>query len=624
MKKLINIFFILVFALLHIDGSAQNLAVESFSLDQTDLTANTPGTIEYDQNGEVCALIKVETTQKGFTFDTGMLGIVRTIEKPGEIWVYVPFGLRRMTIQHPQLGILRNYNFPYPVEKARTYIMKLTSGNVRTIIEKVPTKQFLCIELDPVNSFLEIDGKMKAVENGVYQELLSFGRYNYRVSAENYHDLEGSLELKDPENPHLLKLKLKPAFGHLSVLENMQADILGAVVYVDNKLVGKVPIRNHQLSSGLHSIRIIKEMYKVYNDTFTLSDEENLVLTPMLEADYAEVTLTTDDGAEIHVNGVKKGDGNWNGKLSNGSYVFETRKDGHVPYSIEYEITSADHGSVIQIQGPTPLFGQLAISSTPVGAQIDINGVNAGNTPKYISNQVVGTYIVTVSHDGYEPQSKQVTVTEGEEASLNFALREKVQPAAQSETSYSYNSYSPSQYKSSTSSSSTKTYASNKNKKRYFGIIEAGYGYEFNASNHILGADFVNGIMLTETVGIGVGLGLIGNHHGDISMPAYFHLRSDFRNNMFASVNCGYNIQLKVYDIMFDGFFIEPSVGVGFDVGNSSRITVGLGFNMGKMTYKLFGYELQYDYINGWSEFQTFLKDDEMGYVPNIKLGFRF
>ena len=81
--------------------NAQEMSVKSFYLAETDLTANTPGTMVHDQNGNVCALIKVETTHKGFTFDVGVLGVVSVVENPAEIWVYVPFGIRKITIQHP-------------------------------------------------------------------------------------------------------------------------------------------------------------------------------------------------------------------------------------------------------------------------------------------------------------------------------------------------------------------------------------------------------------------------------------------------------------------------------------------------------------------------------------------
>ena len=76
-------------------ASAQ-IAVASFSLLENDLTANTSGTMVTDQNGDKCALIKVETTQTGFTFNAGQLGVTKTEQHPGEIWVYVSAGVRRI------------------------------------------------------------------------------------------------------------------------------------------------------------------------------------------------------------------------------------------------------------------------------------------------------------------------------------------------------------------------------------------------------------------------------------------------------------------------------------------------------------------------------------------------
>lgn len=64
---------------------SQSISVSSFKLLDSDLTANTAGTMEQDQNGEVAALIKVVTTQTGFAFDGGAMGIVKTKQTPGEI-----------------------------------------------------------------------------------------------------------------------------------------------------------------------------------------------------------------------------------------------------------------------------------------------------------------------------------------------------------------------------------------------------------------------------------------------------------------------------------------------------------------------------------------------------------
>ena len=431
----------LILALASIIGvQAQELAVQSFVLAETDLTANTPGTMIQDQNGNVCALIKVETTQKGFTFDVGVLGVMSVVEQPGEIWVYVPFGVRKITVRHPQLGVLRDYQIPCAIEKGRTYIMTLTAGTVRTIVDYAPSKQFLQIQLNPADAILEINGKIKVADNGVYQELLPFGRYQYKAYSPDYHDLVGVVEVSDPDNAHKLNLTLKAAFGRLSVLERSQPDMAGASVYVDEKYIGKVPVKDFKIASGSHRVRILKEMYEPYNQTFTVSDEQNLQMTPTLVPDFAEVTLSTAEDAEILVNGEYKGTRKWSGKLSNGSYIFETRMQGHIPYKMSYDISRNDQGKTINLQGPTPIYGSLAISSTPSNAKITINGKSVGETPKYISRQVIGKYTVTAEMDGYQKQTKTVEVAEGAEASLTFELKKQetavaVAPAAGSGTS---------------------------------------------------------------------------------------------------------------------------------------------------------------------------------------------
>lgn len=438
MKKILSM---LILALASIVGvQAQELAVQSFVLAETDLTANTPGTMVQDQNGNVCALIKVETTQKGFTFDVGVLGVMSVVDQPGEIWVYVPFGVRKITVRHPQLGVLRDYQIPCAIERGRTYIMKLTSGTVRTIVDYAPSKQFLQIQLTPADAILEINGKVKVADNGVYQELLPFGRYQYKAYSPDYHDLVGVIEVSDPDNAHKLNLTLKAAFGRLSVLERSQPDMAGASVYIDEKYIGKVPVKDLKIASGSHRVRILKEMYEPYNQTFTVSDEQNLQMTPTLVPDFAEVTLFTAEDAEILVNGEYKGTRKWSGKLSNGSYIFETRMQGHIPYKMSYDISRNDQGKTINLQGPTPIYGSLAISSTPPNAKITINGKSVGETPKYISRQVIGKYTVIAEIDGYQKQTKTVEVAEGAEASLTFELKKQetavaIVPAAGSGTS---------------------------------------------------------------------------------------------------------------------------------------------------------------------------------------------
>ena len=117
MRSLLNI---------NIDNES-TMYISEFYLDESDLTANQQGTTVFDNNGNKCALLKIQTLKTGFTFDVGSLGVIKTEQHTGEIWVYVPGGIKRLTIHHPNYTTIKNYTIPVTVQKARTYIVTLVN-----------------------------------------------------------------------------------------------------------------------------------------------------------------------------------------------------------------------------------------------------------------------------------------------------------------------------------------------------------------------------------------------------------------------------------------------------------------------------------------------------------------
>ena len=187
---------LLVLLIASVRVSAQTMSVESFKLLPNDLTANTYGTMQRDQNGDVAALIKMVTSETGFVFDGGMMGIVKTEQKTGEVWIYVPHGLQRITISHQQLGVLRDYYFPVPIEKARTYEMRLLSGRVKTVIEDEFAAQYVIFKLNPTNAIVYIDGTAyTAQSDGTVSQLLSYGSHEYRVELFGYKTDAGVIQV---------------------------------------------------------------------------------------------------------------------------------------------------------------------------------------------------------------------------------------------------------------------------------------------------------------------------------------------------------------------------------------------------------------------------------------------
>ncbi|MBQ1201534.1 MAG: SEL1-like repeat protein, partial [Alistipes sp.] len=145
-----------------------------------------------------------------------------------------------------------------------------------------------------------------------------------------------------------------------------------------------------------------------------------------LKADAATVTLTAPDNAEIWVNGVMKGTNSWSGTLNSGTYIFEARKAGHKSATLSKHITSAQSVQSYTLPAPTPIFGSLIISGTPINADVTLDGKAVGQLPLKLGDILVGEHTVVVSKSGYESYTQSVTVAEGRTATINATLKKQI------------------------------------------------------------------------------------------------------------------------------------------------------------------------------------------------------
>ena len=418
-KKYIFIFLMALFAAL--SAKAQNnIAVASFRLLDTDLTANLQGTMRIDQNGHTCALIKVVTTQTGFTFDVGIMGITDTEQKAGEIWVWVPFGVKHINIGHPTLGFLRDYYFPCSVEEARTYEMVLTTGEVVIHVKETVQQQYLMFQISPHDAVLEVDNQVWNVSaEGTAKKYVNFGTYDYRVQAPNYHSEVGKVTVNDPKNKHVVKVDLDPNFGWIEV---SGTGLQGACVYIDNALIGKAPCKSEALKSGQHSVKIAKELYETYTQTVTVTDNETTRISPSLTADFANITLAVDADAEIWVNDELKGTRRWTGNLATGTYKIECKMPSHEASLTNKDIDNTMNGQTISLNAPRPIYGALNVDATPDFCDLYIDGKKVGETPMFVSELLIGRHEVKISKANYADYSETVTIAKGETKTVNATL----------------------------------------------------------------------------------------------------------------------------------------------------------------------------------------------------------
>ena len=400
-------------------ANAQEISVSSFKLLENDLTANTYGTMQKDHNGEVAALIKIPTTVQGFTFDGGMVGIVKTEQHVGEIWVYVPHGIKRISIFHQQLGYLRDYYFPIPIDKARTYEMKVVTAQVQTITNVTVQQQFVVFQVQPTDASVEINDEILIVnEQGMATKRLPYGRYNYRVSSPNYHTQAGVLDV-NAESKAMVQVDLKPNFGWID-LQAYEA-YHGAYVYLDGQRIGQLPMKSEALKSGSHRLRVMKSSYKVWEQDVTVSDNETTQLVVQLQSSLASVTLLADENCEIWLDGEQKGVGQCTLNLEPGEYKAEARRAGYQSSSILVQVTDTESKS-FTLPAPVALYGSMEILSFPMGATVYLDEAHVGETPLLLNNILVGTHQIRFESDGYASLLKTVEVAHSQTASLNVSM----------------------------------------------------------------------------------------------------------------------------------------------------------------------------------------------------------
>lgn len=417
-------FTLLIFFIVSICGAfAQNISVKSFKSLPMDLTASSLEGKRVDQNGDVAALIKVVTTETGFVFEGGTLGIVDTKQTPGEVWVWVPRAARKITIKHPKLGVLRDYYYPIEIEAERTYEMVLTTAKIETIVKEEVRMQYLAFQISPLNATLVVDEKYWDVEaDGSAQEYVNFGTYSWRVEAPNYHSDAGRVTVDDPNNAKIVTVTLQPNFGWIEVAGT--GNLKDASVYVDNVLIGRAPCKSDALKSGNHTVRITKKMYATYTETVTVADNETTRLAPTLTADFAEVTLTVDADAEIYVNDERKGIRTWTGQLGSGTYKVECKQANHETSTTTKEITSAMNGQTITLPAPRPIYGALNVESTPNFCKLYIDGKDMGTTPKSIAEILIGQHEIKLTNDGYADYVETISITKGERKQVKATLND--------------------------------------------------------------------------------------------------------------------------------------------------------------------------------------------------------
>ena len=341
------------------------------------------------------------------------------IKKPktGEMWIYISADPATfINIKHPDFG---TYKYLLP-EKLCDYCVYEMVLRYEGYIDPVrrPKNNAVTIVADQENSYIYIDDEYVGEKEA--SSFLAIGStHTWMIECELYHAETGSFTVDDSEGGVVIEKQLRPAYGYLNVTSQPEN---GAVVFVNNKKVGQTPYKSDRMPSGTYNVKVVKEMFATTEQKLSVTDGQTTDAVINMSARYVNVTVTTDATSSIFIDEKYVGKGSWNGRLTEGDHAIEARKDKHKSTYKDISVKIGDD-LTISLDAPKPICGFLEINSNPLRADVYIDDVYYGQTPKVIDNLLIGEHKLRLVKQGCADLHKTINIAEGETLSLNEKLQ---------------------------------------------------------------------------------------------------------------------------------------------------------------------------------------------------------
>ena len=375
----------------------------------------------YDDNNRPMALIKIATEnikaeeRRKFIFKGNMATYFDVHFEPGEIWLYLSTEATFIEIIHDDFG-KTEFVLPYDLKDFCGYEMVVQYVPLTPQTEpKQQNKYHLIVKADQADATIYIDDE--PLDIGEASKLVNEGTsHTYKIECKLYHAETGSVTVNERT---VIEKKLRPNFGYINVTTSPES---GAKVFVDGDYIGLSPIKTDKLASGSHTVRAMKDMFKMKEQSFVVNDGQTTNATLNMSANFVSVTINTDADADIYVDEEYKGKGRWTGRVSDGSHILEARKENHRSSTQTVELVLGEN-KTFTLEAPKPINGSLEVNTSPMDAEIYIDGKHYGQTPNYINEILIGIHELKLEKSGCATLTKTITIKENETLTINEKLQ---------------------------------------------------------------------------------------------------------------------------------------------------------------------------------------------------------
>lgn len=279
------------------------------------------------------------------------------------------------------------------------------------------TARAVYIDVAPAHSDVDVDGGLRLKLADRY--LLRSGEYGLAIEAEGYHPLVRSLVIGKEQNQHY-SFDLQPLPGRLRV---DTGPLTGAQVFIDDTASATTPAVIGEIPAGEHRLRVSADRYFSYEDTIMIEGlgHEQLV-SLLLKPAWADVTFVAEPaGADVFVDDELLGQTPLTTGIAQGAHRVRIQLTGFKSWLKEIDVTAnaALNFTDIRLE---PADAVVFLVSEPPRANVTVDGEYKGVTPLELALTPEQTSTIRVFKQGYQPGSRQVTVSSGAKQQLQLTL----------------------------------------------------------------------------------------------------------------------------------------------------------------------------------------------------------
>lgn len=242
------------------------------------------------------------------------------------------------------------------------------------------------------------------------------GTYRFRIEREGYARVDSSVTISEVDT--LLTFYLVPLPAQLAVTTMPYS----AVVVMDGDTLGISPLDLMDVPAGIHTFQFYADNYLPTDTTINLAPGSSDSLQVVLAEVHGQLIVnTTPEGVLIIIDGDSVGTTPYDPiRLLPGVHTVNL---SHPQYHTVDTLVTIDTAQTVALELPlAAITGQLAIGSTPEGAQVFIDGDSLGTTPIDWTAIIIGGHLFTLEKPGYIRFDTTLTVIEDSVETIAIAL----------------------------------------------------------------------------------------------------------------------------------------------------------------------------------------------------------